>query len=299
MIGIDVGGTKCAGGVVEFPEGRVVARRLVPTRAERDGAIVLADVISMAQSLRAEAMQAGAPAAAIGIGVAELVDSDGTSISNATNRWRGIQVSECIRAGTGLPARLDADVRAAARAEGRLGAGCGLADFLYVTVGTGISSALVLRGSPYLGARGLTGTFASSPGLIPGDAGGLAPGPPLERFAAGPALAARLTGLRPSFHGSGADVAALAAGGDELAQAIVASAGRALGAAVAQLVNTLDPSAVVLGGGLGSAGGFYREMVEQALRELIWSDGHRDLPLLTGHLGNDAGWIGAALGALP
>jgi glucokinase len=202
------------------------------------------------------------------------------------------------RAATSLPTRVDADVRAAARAEGRLGAGRAWGCFLYVTVGTGISAALVLDGSPYLGARGLTGTFASSPVVIPGGAGALVSGPPLEQFAGGPALAARLAETRPGFRGTAADVLELAGAGDEVAREVAASAGRSLGAAVGHLVNTLDPAAVVVGGGLGLAAGLYREALERAMRESIWSDLHRDLPLLPASLGNDAGWIGAALAAL-
>jgi glucokinase len=148
-----------------------------------------------------------------------------------------------------------------------------------------------------MGARGLTGTIASSAGLIPGHDGQLASGPPLEQFAAGPALAARLTAARPDFAGAAVDVLALAADGDSLALSIVKSAGEALGAAVGQLVNILDPEAVVIGGGLGLAAGAYRESLESAMRRHIWSDMHRQIPLHSAELGNDAGFIGAASAA--
>jgi len=82
-----------------------------------------------------------------------------------------------------------------------------------------------------------------------------------------------------------------------LAQPIVVTAGRALGAAIAQLVNVLDPEAVVIGGGLGLAAGLYRRSIEEALRHHVWSDLHRNVALLSASLGNDAGIIGAALGA--
>jgi glucokinase len=151
---------------------------------------------------------------------------------------------------------------------------------------------------PYAGARGFTGTFASSRGLIPSDDGQLVAGPALEHFSAGPALAARLRTAQPEFTGTAFDVTALAAEGDALARGIVASAGKALGAAIAQLVNVLDPAAVVIGGGLGMAGGLYRESIESAFREYVWSDLHRELPILSAELRNDAGLIGAAIGAL-
>jgi glucokinase len=196
-----------------------------------------------------------------------------------------------------LPVTVDADVRAAARGEADLGAGRGLQSFVYVTVGTGISACLVLSGSPYTGARGLAGSFASASLRFGANHDELVAGPPLEQFAGGPALASRLAKLDATFNGSAPEVLSLAEAGHPAARAVVDSAGAALGAAIAQLVNTLDPEAVVIGGGLGLAGGRYRAKIEESLRDHIYSEAHRDVPLLDAKLGADAGWIGAALSA--
>jgi glucokinase len=270
---------------------------LQPTGPERGGEAVLADVIELVHSLRREGKELGVPPEAIGLDVAELVGTTGNVLSAATIQWSGIPIGERLSASAGLPVFVDADVRAAARGEAHFGAGAGLRSFLYVTVGTGISAALVIDGVPYAGARGLTGTFASSSNLIADHDGKLVSGPPLEEFAAGPALAERMAAAREGFVGAAPDVLALAEGGGTVAKSIVASAAHALGAAIAQLVNVLDPEAVVIGGGLGLAGGLYRESLEQALREHVWSDLHRDIPLFSAKLGNDAGVIGAAIGA--
>jgi glucokinase len=141
----------------------------------------------------------------------------------------------------------------------------------------------------------LTGTFASGNGLIAGSDGKLLTGPPLEQFASGPAVAARFAATSPGFAGGAPDVLALAESGDPLAQPIVSTAGEALGAAVAQLINVLDPEAVVIGGGLGLAEGLYRDSLQQAMHKHVWSPLHYDVPLLPAKLGNDAGIIGAAL----
>ena len=66
---------------------------------------------------------------------------------------------------------------------------------------------------------------------------------------------------------------------------------------MAHLVNVLDPQAIVIGGGLGLAGGLYRRSFEEVLRSHIYSDHHRNVPLLNAALGADAGWIGAAAAA--
>lgn len=297
-IGIDVGGTKCAGGIVSMPDGRVLARRLQPTRPERGGEPLLIDVLKMAASLNEEAHRVGAAVASIGIGVAELVSPVGEVLSDATIRWKNVGVGERVERETGLDVFVDADVRAAARGEAHLGAGRKYTSFLYVTVGTGISASIVIQKLPYAGRWGLTGTFASSPGLIAAEGGRVISGPPLEQFAAGPALAARYSAEARDFAGAAPEVLTLADSGDPKAQAIVVSAGQALGAGMAQLVNTLDPEAVVIGGGLGLVGGLFRSTIEDSMRRHVWSEVHRDVPLLSARLGKDAGWIGAALGAL-
>jgi glucokinase len=256
----------------------------------------LTDVISLARSLQQEGAQQGMSPAAVGVGVAELVDPDGRILSEATIRWKDLPVAARLAAAVGLPVSLDADVRAAARGEARLGTGRSLQSFLYVTVGTGISASLVVGGNPFVGARGLTGTFASCVGLCPLGSGDLAEAAALEQFAAGPAIASRFAALQRDFSGTAVDVLALAEAGDQSAASIVASAGRALGAAIAHLVNVLDPEAVVLGGGLGLAAGIYRTSLHQAVRTYVWSEFHREIPLLSAALGTDAGWIGAALG---
>jgi glucokinase len=156
---------------------------------------------------------------------------------------------------------------------------------------------LVQVGLPYIGARGLTGYFASSATLTGLASGDLVSGPPLESFAAGPAIAKRLAAIRPGFAGAAPDVLALADGGDADARKVVDSAACALGAAVANLVNVLDPEAIVLGGGLGLAGGHYRRLLDQSLRQYVYSDSQRNVPLLNARLGADVGWIGAALSA--
>ena len=297
VIGVDIGGTKIAAGLVELPKGRILARNLEPTQPERGGDVVLVDVISQARSLQEEAAKLNIKTTGIGIGVAELVSPTGEVLSEATIRWKGMPIADAVRAATGLPARVESDVRAAALAEAKLGAGRGLSSFAFVGVGTGISSCLVMQGVPYAGARGLTGTFASSGGLIPSNEGRLATGPPLEQFASGSALAARFSALRGDRRYQAPDVMAFAESGDKDTRLIVRTAGEALGAAVAHLVNVLDPEAIVLGGGLGLVQGLYRDSFMETLRRYIWSDLHRDIAVRDAQLGVDAGLIGAALAA--
>ena len=296
VIGIDVGGTKIAAGLLELPEGRWTRFRTCPTRRDRGGRGILEDVLQISEDLARETLTAsGRPVAAIGIGLCELVGRTGEILSAHSLDWRSLPVLEEL--GRIAPAVLEADVRAAARAEALFGAGRGLGSFLHVTIGTGISCSLVLEGRPHLGSRGLTGTMASSPlGPLLGipDSG---PSMTLEDLSSGPALVARFR-KAGGVAERGEEVLQAAAGGHSTALQILDSAATALGAHIGLLVNVLDPEAVVIGGGLGLSTGHHWDALTAAIRDQIWSEIHRGLPILRATTGIDAGWLGAAVAAM-
>jgi glucokinase len=294
-IGLDVGGTKIAGGIVT-PDGKVIARRIVPTLPQRGGEAVLADALELAVSLRDETKAAGRRVVAVGIGICELVDLHGRVASAQTIPWRGLPVQK--RFSEIAPAVVDADSRAAAFCEAKFGAGRNYRIFLYLTVGTGIGSSLVLDGLPYAGAHGATGTLASSPLTTRCTGCDAVLRPVLEEIASGPALVSRYNQLAGACVARAEEVLAAATAGDRHAIQVVETAGEALGATVGLMVNVLDPEAIVVGGGLGTAGGLYWESLIASTRQHIWSDIHRDLPILTAAYSRDAGFVGAAALAL-
>ena len=262
-IGLDVGATKLAAARVDVERGTVLAARRLPTAPARGSAAVLGDCRSLAAELAG-----GGDVAAVGIAVCELVGPAGDVRSAETVDWRGIDVAGAFTAIA--PARVESDVRAAALAEGRHGAGRDRPDFLYVSVGSGISHCLIAGRRPRLGVRGAAiGTGA----------------PLVERWSGGLALARRT--------GHASAEAALA---DPAAAAIVEDAAARLGAVLAALVNALDPGAVIIGGGLGLHAG-YRERVTAALRAAVYDPAARELPVLPAGLGADAAVIGAACAA--
>jgi glucokinase len=293
-LGIDVGGTKIAAGVITFPEGQVRLRRQIPTQPERGHAVVLRDLFQLATELAAEARPSGLTVAAVGLGMCELVSTAGDIVSANCLAWQGAEVRQPLS--VIAPVIIEADVRAAALAEALFGAGRPYRLFVYLTVGTGISSCLVIDGRPFTGARGATGTVASSPLPHLGDPGCSGATAILEQFVSGPALVARFRQLHGQAQ-SGHEVLAAAQAGHAGALSVVRSAGEALGAAIAWLVNVLDPEAVVIGGGLGLSEGLYWESLEAAARRHIYSELHRGLPIVRAATGPDAGLIGAAAAA--
>jgi glucokinase len=256
-IGIDVGGTKILGGIVDVATGQVERELRQATMPERGGDVVLSSVVAMASEL------AGEERYAVGIGLCELVDNDGKAIDAYRIDWRGLDVPVAL-ASVG-PALVESDVRAAALAEARFGAGRASPTFLYVTVGTGISHTLVIDGEPYSGGNGRA--------LVLG-------APQVEHIASGPALAKSSRVLRAED----------ALTPPNLSDA-VAHAADALGAAIAFLVHALDPPLVVIGGGLGLNERYRNEVAVAALRLIEFDPAPAIVPAQTGEY---AGTIGAA-----
>jgi glucokinase len=294
-IGVDVGGTKIAASAVELGSGTIAFRREMPTRCERGAAAVLADIEILAGTIAGELRSDGHVPVAVGIGVPELVDAAGDIRSAHLFDWSTISLAE--RLGAIAPTFIAADVRAAALAEARYGAGREFDSFAYISIGSGISSTVVQHGVPLAGARGGALVLSSGSLGVPCPECSAWTEFVLEDYASGPALARRYAAAtgRPV---EGAEVVIAAANeGEHMAAEIVDSAADALGSSLGWLVNVLDPEAIVVGGGLGLAPGRFRDRLIEATRDHIWNPGARGLPFVSAALGADAGLIGAALTA--
>jgi len=259
-VGIDVGGTKIAAGLVDCESGRILAREELPTRPDRGGEAVLADCAALAASL-------GEGRVPVGVGLCEVVDLDGRPASADTIDWRGFDVAGAFAAPRVV---LESDVRAAARAEARFGAGADRSPFLHVVVGTGASACLVVDGEPYSGARGRAIVLGA---------------PPVEEVASGRALTRRAGVERAE------EVLA-----DPARTRLVDEAAAALGQVLAVLANALDPELLVLGGGLGNEPSF-RERVATVIHSGIAYPSTPPLEIVGSRLGTDGGVVGAALAA--
>jgi len=294
-VGLDVGATKIAGGVVEFPAVRILSQRTIPTAPWRGAEAVLNDCLALARDLvelSPTLAPARHPAVGVCMGVPENIDLEGRVTSTNTLAWRGVPVQEML--GGIAPAVVESDVRAAALAESSWGAGRGARFFVYLTVGSGISHTLMIDGVAYTGATGNAITSASSPLSTVCTECGARLEPVLDYIAGGLALPRRYNACSPQPAESARQVLALAAEGDAVAVEVVRSAGEALGVTAAFLVNVLDPELLVVGGGLGLAGGLYWDSFLASTRAHVWSDVNRDLPIVTAKMGAEAGLIGAA-----
>lgn len=145
VLGLDVGGTKLAGGLVDAG-GRI---RLKAERPTPPGDPELAGTLALAASLRAEAAERGWRVTAVGAGFPEYVDASGRLTSREVLAWTR-QPAELL----GAPCVVESDVRCGALAEWKLGAGAGTSGLFYVSIGTGLSSTLIADGRIVHGARG-------------------------------------------------------------------------------------------------------------------------------------------------
>ena len=288
-IGVDVGGTKVAIGLLDAASLTLLERTEIPTRPERGGAAVLRDVTAEVVGL---AGRAGRQVLGVGVAVPEIVDLSGRITSSAViHGWNELPVSEVL--GAAGPVRIEADVRAAAFAEAVLGAGR-WAYHLYLTIGTGISYCAVYQGRPVAGAHGGALNIGTSVLADLPDRGSGREQVVLEELASGAALVRRYQAGGGTARRA-EEVLAAAGHGDPAATALVDDAARTLGTGIALLVNVLDPEAVVVGGGLGSADSGYFSSAVSWARQYMYSDTARAIPITHAELGADAGVIGAAL----
>jgi glucokinase len=159
VLGIDVGGTNIRAGLVSLPAGLIRHAHATQTEASGGGRHSLARVAALASQVVEEAKAGGLSVSKVGIGVPELVGIDGQIGSTCSLPWRSSDVRARLRAYGEVT--IASDVRAAALAEARLGAGRGEPAFFYISLGTGLSSTLVVDGKPYAGAHGHAISFAN------------------------------------------------------------------------------------------------------------------------------------------
>jgi glucokinase len=305
VIGIDAGGTKLLGGVVD--QGLVVHHRVHRTWRGSDRAETLDIFVEAVEEVRAAAPDV----VAVGFGIPALVEWE-TGVARWSTHLPLADVSfrDLMSERLGLPVVVDNDANAALLAEARFGAARDLSHAVLVALGTGIGSGLLLDGRVYRGTRG----FAPEIGHMVVDLHGpecqgacpgrgclevLASGSRIGRDGIEAALARPESALgrraAENREITGGMVTELAHQGDPAAREVLAEVGRRLGYGLVGVVNVFNPQVVVLGGGALAAG----ELLLGPAREVVAA---RALPpmretvgIVPAHFGEEAGMLGAAL----
>jgi glucokinase len=304
-IGVDVGGTKVAAGVVD-EDGRLVAklRRSTPAASPALTEQAIADVVT--ELLRD--YQVGA----IGLGAAGFVDSSRTTILFAPNlAWRDEPLKQRVEERLGREVVVENDANASAWAEARFGAASGYRDVMLVAVGTGIGAAIIIGGELYRGRWGLAGEPGHVRVVPDGRLCGCGNRGCWEQYASGNALVAearefarrtpagairllQLGGGVPEGI-SGPEITLAAAEGDPAALRCFQIVGSWLGRGLADLAAILDPACFVIGGGVSEAGELLLGPARLAFERSLTGRGYRPFAdVKAAQLGQDAGLVGAA-----
>jgi glucokinase len=304
-VGIDIGGTKVLGAVVDHA-GEVLAVDRRPTEGHDVGKVedTIVDVVG--------GFARQYDVAAVGIGAAGFVDVTRTVVMFSPHLdWRReplrAQVAERVR----LPVVVDNDANTMALAECRFGAGRGHRFVLCVTLGTGIGGALVLDQRVYRGANGMAGEFGHMQVVPEGHWCECGNRGCWEQYASGNALvrdarelvrtsSPMARQLRDLVHGDadalqGPQITQAARDGDPLSVELLADVGRWLGVGLAGMAAAFDPGCIIIGGGLSEAGDLLVGPTRQAFARSLTGRGHRSEPVIAqAELGPNAGVIGAA-----
>jgi glucokinase len=284
VVGVDVGGTKIAGALMPR-DSSPRASATLPTPVA--GLELIEAVVELVTGLRARSDE---PLTAVGVGLPSLIDAPTGRVRMSANvDLADIDIRAVLASRLGVPVIIDNDANAAVLAEHSVGAGRGHDDVIMLTVGTGVGGGVVAGGRVFRGGRGTGAELGHI--VVQAD------GPPcqrncpnrgcLETMASGTAIA-REAGV------SAKEVVRLAQAGDAPARTILERAGRYLGVGLASLANIFNPSAFLIGGGVGVAG----ELLLGPAREEYRS---RALPpnagaeVVAAALGPSAGAIGAGL----
>lgn len=304
-IGVDVGGTKIAAGVVD-ESGEILAKTRVPTPADPQWA-----VDAIAQGVR-ELKEQYPDVAAVGVGAPGFISRDRSTVLMAPNiAWENEPLKQRVEELTGLPAVIENDANCAAWAEFRFGAAAAFEDTVLITVGTGIGGGIVLDGRLHRGRFGVAGEIGHlnmvPDGLECGCGGHgcweqYGSGRALRRYgrekaAADPIAGKRMLDLNDGVAETirGIHITEAAEEGDPLALSCYADLADWLGRGMADLAALFDPEVFVLGGGVSDSGNLLLDPVAASFAKYLTGGPARPrAEVVLASMGSAAGIVGAA-----
>lgn len=303
-IGVDIGGTKIAAGLVD-DQGAVVARsrRRTPSTSAHDVLIAIEELVAE--------LSGGLEVAGVGIGAAGYVDRAGETVVFSPHlAWRNEPLRRLAAERLGLPVVLDNDANATGWAELKFGAARDRENVVVVNLGTGIGGAVIIDGGLVRGHHGMAGEFGHQQVVPDGIVCECGNRGCWEKYASGRVLQQRaleevasdtpfgreLVEVSGSVDGvEGATVGQLASHGHPVARHWVAEVGRWLGVGLANIAAGLDPELFVIGGGVSDNGDVLLDPARDAFAASLTGRGYRaEAPIVRAALGPDAGFVGAA-----
>ncbi|MBA7622686.1 Glucokinase [subsurface metagenome] len=301
--GIDLGGTSAKLGLVDG-EGNILKQATVRINAQAQFVEIMAPI---ARRLKELNQTAGGGLTAIGIGTPGFIDSrSGLLLGGAENipALKGNSLVSFLSDEFKVPVSADNDATCAAAGELKFGIGRNYANFVLITLGTGIGGGLVLNGRVFRGSRG----FAGEIGHLCLDPDGLwcncGSRGCFEQYASAPAMIRNYREKRQkrgqvtANNFNAPELFKAARQGDPCAETVIQDAACAIARVLGILINLLNIEACIIGGGVSRAGGQLLNPVINYLDDFTWPLMRKDVALHIAQLQNDAGLLGAAAQAL-
>ncbi len=303
VVGIDLGATKIALGLIS-PDNRIVASDRLPTNASDGPGSAVERIAQSITDLQKE-LPAGGQIAAAGICSPGPLDHQTGVILDPPNLtgWRDVPLRQMLADRLKLPVSLEHDAKAAALGEFHFGAGRDEQSMVYIVVGTGTGAAFIIDGQLYRGVHNLAGEIGGVTIDRDGEAYRSGVRGCVQSYTCGPDLvrhylrlqtqAKQNTGAAPQSV-TGERVAQLAEQGDELARQVMTQAGEALGIAVASLAMILDIELYVIGGSVAKSGDLLLAPARQIVPDYAFQSIASQVRIVTAKLGDDGPILGCS-----
>lgn len=317
-IGVDFGGTKVLASVVDVDSGKVRGTAKKKTDSSDGPDELMMRIYEVARKAASKAKVDMDGLAGICVGIAGQVDTKRNILVGTANLSRSVvnlEMGRLLNEELGIPAIIRNDVQIAAAGESRFGAGKGIDDFVVVFVGTGIGGGIVRNGEIMKGAAGNAGELGHTTVQVDGRVCGCGARGHLEAYASRTGMTKAMMGemrrgrssvlseLLPNVRPADPDVPAIKSGlirkalarDDAVVREIVEEGGRYLGIGLANVVNFLNPTRIILGGGVIESVDEFFGAAERETRKQALTHAGAEVEIMRAGLGDFSGVVGAAV----
>lgn len=314
FVGCDLGGTNVRAALVDTMTGEISGITMIPTMAREGYDAVMKRIAKLVKQVIQKSDLGSEQIGGVSVGMPGTVDMDKGVVQflpNLSGQWRDVPLCSVVSGYLDLPVFLMNDVRAITFGEWKFGAGKGVATMVCFAIGTGIGGGLVINHRLHLGIGGTAGELGHQTIDMNGPQCGCGNNGCVETYASGPAIAA--AGIKAVVQGAttrigemvdfdlnkinAGTIAQAALEGDQVAQKIFDDAGTALGVAISNLVVSVSPERVVIGGGVLRAGDLLLEPIRRTIRQRVHVVPVDRVEIVPALLGDSAGIIGNAMWA--